>query len=150
LYGLDTNVASLVVSTLEQSVSLAAGDFTGGGRNDLVVVNRGAHSFSVLQNAGSGGFANPQAALITSTSDNPIVNKPPRPVVAGALHGPGQPLDLAILMMDRAEVWIFSGDGHGHFTHTFSVAAGTTPTGLSLVRNTRSGFLDLLVGNPFG
>src|SRR5262249_33318159 len=29
-------------------------------------------------------------------------------------------------------------------------AAGTTPTGLNVVRNPQTGFLDLLVGNPFG
>ena len=107
LYGLDTTSASPVVDTLEQSVGLAAGDFTGHGRNDLVVVNRGAHSFSVLPNDGSGGFANPQAALTTSTSDGPVVNNQPGPVVAGDFHGPGQPLDLALLMEDRAEVWVF-------------------------------------------
>src|SRR5262249_48413628 len=40
LYGLDSNGATPAITTLEQSVGLAAGDFTGSGRNDLVVVNR--------------------------------------------------------------------------------------------------------------
>jgi hypothetical protein len=150
LYGLDTTTASPTIRTVEQAVSLAAGDFTGRGRNDLVVVNRGSDSFSVLANDGRGGFANPQPARTTSTSDGPEVNAQPGPVVAGSFHGPNQPLDVAILMKDRAEVWIFTGDGHGHFRHTFSVAVGTAPTGLSLVRNPRTGFLDLLVGDPFG
>jgi hypothetical protein len=149
LYGLDTTTANSVVRSLAQSVSLVAGDFTGNRRSDLLVVNRGAHSFTVLANDASGGFANPQAALTTSTSDGLTINNQPGPVVAGHFHGDGK-LDLAILMEDRAEVWIYTGDGHGHFTHTFSVVAGTLPTGLSTVRNTNTGFLDLLVGDPFG
>src|SRR5262249_16031982 len=55
-----------------------------------------------------------------------------------------------ILMEDHGEVWIYTGDGHGHFTHTFSMAAGTTPTGLNVIRNGLTRFLDLLVGDPFG
>jgi hypothetical protein len=111
LYGLDSASAT---ASPQNSVSLGAGNFTGNGRNDLVVVNQGAHSFSVLPNDGSGGFADPQAALTTSTSDGLAVNNKPGPVV------------------------------------TFSIAAGTTPTGLNVVRNPQTGFLDLLVGNPFG
>jgi hypothetical protein len=149
LYGLDTTGTNSVVGTLEQSVSLAAGDFTGDGRTDLVVVNRGAHSFSVLPNDGQGGFGDPQTALTTSTSDGFAINEKPGPVVAGDFNGDGKP-DLAILMEDRGEVWIYTGDGHGHFTHTFSVFAGATPTGLSLFRNPQTGLLDLLIGDPFG
>jgi hypothetical protein len=149
LYGLDTSGTSPVISTLEQAVSLAAGDFTGSGRNDLVVVNRGSHSFSILPNDGSGGFANPQPALTTSTNDGALVNQQPGPVVAGDFNDDGKP-DLAILMKDRAEVWIFTGTGDGSFHLTFRIAAGTTPTGLNLYRNPQTGLLDLLVGDPFG
>jgi hypothetical protein len=150
LYGLDTTTATPSITTLEQSVSLATGDFTGDGRNDVVVVNRGTHSFSVLRNDGTGGFADPQAALTTSTSDGPDVNALPGPIVAGYFHGPSQPLDLTLLMKDRAEVWIYTGNGDGTFTHTFSIAAGAQPTGLNVVRNPKTGQLDLLVGDPFG
>ena len=149
LYDLDTSAASPAVSTREESVSLAAGAFTGTGRNDLVVINRGAHSFSVLTNDGRGGFTNPQTALTFSTSDGLQINDRPGAVVVGDFNRDGFP-DLAILMEDRGEVWIYASDGRGHFRHTFSVAAGATPTGLSLGSNLRTGFLDLLVGNPFG
>ena len=94
-----------------------------------MVVNRGADSFSVLPNDGNGGFANPQAALTTSTSDGLAVNDQPGPVVAGYFNGPTAPLDLAILMEDADQVWIYTGDGQGHFTHTFSIAAGASRPG---------------------
>src|SRR5262249_41643075 len=60
--GLQVTAASPAGSTLEQSVSLAAGDFTGSGRTDLVVVNRGAHAFTVLAGEGHGGFLGPRPA----------------------------------------------------------------------------------------
>ncbi len=63
LYGLSPAAGTFQVSSPNQSVSLAAGDFTGDGRNDLVVVNRGSHSITVLPNDGHGGFANPTQAL---------------------------------------------------------------------------------------
>jgi hypothetical protein len=149
-YGLGTNAAGLpAVASLAQSVSLAAGDFMGRGRNDLVVINRGADSFTVLPNDGNGGYADPQAALTTSVSDGPLVNDQAGPVVAGDFNGDGRP-DLAILMEDRAEVWVYTADGGGRFRHTFSIAAGAAPTALSVVRNPLTGLLDLLVGNPFG
>ena len=50
--GLDTTSGSPAVSSLAQSVSVVAGDFTGNGRNDLIVVNAGSHSFSVLPDDG--------------------------------------------------------------------------------------------------
>jgi hypothetical protein len=150
LYGVDTTATTPAVTSLVQSVSLAAGDFTGGGRNDLVVVNRGSHSFSVLANDGSGGFDDPRPALTTSTSDALAINAQAGSVVAGHFDGPGQPLDLAVLMKDRAAVWVFTGHGDGTFTHTASIPAGTSPTGLSVVPGSGPGMFDLLVGNAFG
>jgi hypothetical protein len=149
-YRLDPTTATPAVNSLNQPVSLAAGDFTGDGRNDVVVLNRGSDSFTVLPNDGSGGFADPQAALTTSTSDGFAVNAQAGPLVAGSFNGPNQPLDLAVLMADRNQVWIYTGDGHGHFTHTFSTDAGTSPTGLTVVRGSAPGLYDLLVGDPFG
>jgi hypothetical protein len=136
-------------SSLAQPVSLVAGSFTGTGRNDVVVVDRGTHSFSVLTNDGNGGFHDPTMDLTTSTSDGALINSQPGPVVAGDFNGDSK-LDLAILMEDTAQVWIFTGDGNGHFKHTDTIAAGTLPTGLTLIPGSRSGLSDLLVGNPFG
>ncbi|HKI31683.1 MAG TPA: VCBS repeat-containing protein [Gemmataceae bacterium] len=149
LYGLDATSATPAVTSLQQSVSLAAGNFTGGGRNDLVVVNRGTHALTVLRNDGSGGFTDPQADLVAPTGVGLDIPDNPGPVVAGDFHRDGQ-LDLAVLMQDRAEVWIYQGDGQGHFRRTSTVAAGDQPTGLSVVPGAAPGLLDLLIGNVFG
>jgi hypothetical protein len=150
LYGLDATAATPAITTLEQSVSLDSGDFTGQGRNDLLVVNRGSDSFSVLANDGQGGFGEPRPSLTTSTSDGSLTSTQAGPVVAGHFRGPGQPLDVAILMKDRAEVWVFTGNGDGTFRHTSTLPAGAQPTGLNLFHNPQTGFDDLLVGDPFG
>jgi hypothetical protein len=149
-FGIDTSSGSPAVTSPGQPVSLASGNFTGNGRMDLAVVNRGTHSFSVLTNDGRGGFLNSQQSHTTSTSDGVASNYQPGPVVAGYFQGAAKPIDLAILMEDTAQVWIFSGDGQGHFTHTFSIAAGSHPTGLTMVGNPTTGNIDLVVGNGFG
>jgi hypothetical protein len=149
-FGLDPTATTTAVASEDQPVSLVAGDVTGNGRNDLVVVDRGTHSFSVLVNDGNGGFANPQPALTASTSDGQTINDRAGPIVAGYFQGTGKPLDLAILMEDSAEVWIYTGNGDGTFTHTSSINAGNLPTGLSVVANPSTGHLDLVVGTQFG
>src|SRR5262249_53069873 len=112
LYGLDTSAATPAVSALVQSIGLATGDFTRDGQSDVVVINRGARSLTILPGEGNGVFGNPQGSLPTSTSDGAVVNQQPGPVVSGDLNGDGSP-DLAILMEDRAEVWIYTDQGQG-------------------------------------
>jgi hypothetical protein len=148
-FGLTSSAANAGVASQDQLVSVVAGDFTGNGRNDLLVVNRATHSFTVLQNDSNGGFFDPSPDLTTSTGDPGAVNEEPGPVVVGDFNGDGK-LDVAILMEDRAEVWIWTGDGKGHFTHTFSISAGEQPTGLTLLVDPVTGKDDLLVGNAVG
>ena len=149
LYGLDTNSLIPVVSSFAQSVSLVAGDFTGDGHNDLAVVNQETHSFTILVNNGTGGFANPQLGLTTSTSDGLSINDRPGAIVAGDFNRDGH-LDVAVLMEDTGQLWIYSGNGDGTLRHTFSTLVGDEATGLSVVAGHGDGLLNLLVGNGFG
>jgi hypothetical protein len=147
--GLGTASGNPAISSVAQTVGVVAGDFTGAARSDLVVVNRGAHSFTVLPADGAGGFGDPQAALTTSTSGGATINNQPGAVVVGDFNRDGKP-DLAVLMQDTGQVWIYTNLGGGTFTHTFSIAVGDNATGLSVVPGSRKGLLDLLVGNGFG
>lgn len=148
-YAVDDSSGNLAVSSFAQSVSLAAGDFTDDGHEDVVVVNRGAHSFTVLEGNGRGGFENPRLELTTSTSDGFAVNHRPGAAKAGDFNGDGR-LDLAVLMEDTGQAWIYTGIGNGTFNHTFTIPAGDLATGLSIVPSLTSNFLDLLIGNGFG
>src|SRR5262249_9092466 len=96
LYGLDTSGTTPTFTAVDQSVSRAAGESPGRGRNELVVVDGGTHSFTILPNDGSGGFGMPRVALTPSTSEGPAVNRQPGTVVAGDFTGDGAP-DLAVL-----------------------------------------------------
>jgi hypothetical protein len=146
---LSTASGNPAISSVAQTVSVVAGNFTGAGRNDLVVVNRGAHSFTVLPADGTGGFGQPQVALTTSTSGGATISNQPGAVVAGDFNRDGKP-DLAILTQDTGQVRIYTNNGDGTFTHTFTIAVGDNATGLSVVPGSRPGLLDLLVGNGFG
>jgi hypothetical protein len=140
---------TVALRSVAQTVGVLAGDFTGDGRNDLLVLNRGAHSFTVMPADVEGGFAQPQVALTTSTSGGAMVNNQPGTVVAGDFNRNGR-LDLAVLMQDTGQVWIYTSNGNGIFKHTFSIAVGDGATGLSVVPGSDPGLLDLLVGNGFG
>ena len=149
LYGVVSTPAGPVANSFAQSVSLAAGSFTGAGSEDLVVLNQAMHSFTVLQSDGSGGFDAPQLSLTTSTSDGFSINELPTAIVAGDFTKGGG-IDLAVLMEDTGQIWIFSGKGNGTFVHTFSISVGDDATGLTVVPGVSPGLLDLLVGNGFG
>ena len=84
------------------------------GRDDVVVVNQATHSFTVLVADGNGGFANPRSRLTTSTSDGLSINERPGAIVAGDFNRDGK-LDLAVLMEDTGQIWIYSGNGNGTF-----------------------------------
>ena len=159
---LDTDTETLTgggtaLSSLEESVGLVGGDFTDDGPEDLVVVNRGADAFSVLQNDGNGGFLDPTPSLTFSTSGDAIANDPSTfttneqagPIVSGDFNNDGKP-DLAILMENSDEVWIYTNEGGGIFQHTFTVEAGAAPTGLSKFEDPTTHLLDLAAGDAFG
>jgi hypothetical protein len=149
VYGLGAQAGNPSVSSFAQTVSLVAGDFTGSGRDDLVVVNQNAHTFTVLPGTGTGGFSDPSIALTTSTSSGSQINLRPGAIVAGDFNRDGK-LDLAVLMEDTGGLWIYTGNGNGTFRHTFGIPVGAEATGLSLVPGDGPGLWNLLVGNGYG
>ncbi len=147
---------SAVVSPA-QLVSLAVADFTGDGTNDVLAVNRGTHAAAVLPGAGDGTFGPPRAELATPLRDGLAVGAQPGAVVAADFHTAdgldatrAGKTDLAVLMQDRGEVWVFTNAGDGSFRHTRSVAVGDGATGLSLAPGAAPGRFNLLVGNRAG
>jgi hypothetical protein len=152
LYGLGKPIETdpnPTVQSPEETVAVTAGRFSRGTAEDLVVLNRGLRTASVLVADGSGGLLNPQAALTFPAGLDPTA------VVAGRF-GPGLNLDLAVLDAGRQQVMIYSGDGSGSFAETGMISAGNAPTGLALADVTRpgggppDGIPDLLIGNEFG
>jgi hypothetical protein len=147
--GLQYADGSVQPAAREEPVSVVAGPFLGSGGTDLVVVNRGAHAFGTLPGTPGGGFANPAEAYRFSTSDGSKVNDLPGEAVAADFDADGR-LDLAVLMEDRGEVWVYRGHGDGTFTLMATVPAGNAPTGLAADDVNGDGQPDLMVGNGFG
>ena len=149
-------ITGTALDSLDQSVSLAVGAFTAVGAKDLLVVNRGAHSFTVLPNT-SGAFPDPGTALTTSTSSGFLINNRPGAVVVADFHALDglndyrtAQTDVAILMEDRSEVWIYTNNGDGTFNRGQRILVGELSTGLAVIPGRTDGLFDLLVGNEFG
>ena len=105
------------------------------------MVNRGAHSFTVLPGDGRGGFADPRRARkhVYQLSDG-AVNDQPGPVVTADFHGTdglnglrAATADLAVLMQGRDEVWIYTNNGDGTFTLGQQIPVGRQSSGLSVI-----------------
>lgn len=123
----------------EETEGVAVGDFTGDGRADLVMANRGDNTLTLLTGK-PGGFMDPQ---VVAMANRPLT------VVAGDLEHNGK-LDLVVLNGGDNTVAVYRGDGQGHFTQIFSTDAGSDPTGLSIADVNGDGRPDLVIGNQFG
>ena len=137
------------LSSSAQSVGLAVGDFTGSGRIDLVVVNAERPLISRSCPTTASASATHALSLTTSTSGGFQINNQPGAVVAGDYNRDGKP-DLAVLMQDTGQIWIYTNNGDGTFLHTSSIPVGDEAAGLSLAPGSAPDLLDLLVGNGFG
>ena len=138
LYGVTSIDGSTTLTTLEATSGVAAGAFTLGGPPDLVTINPGSNTFSLLAGLGAGRFANP-IALPT--------RNPAQVVRVADFNHDGIP-DLALL--GSKGLSIFLGNGKGGFAPSVPYDAGPDPTGLTVADVDHDGKLDLLVGNPFG
>jgi hypothetical protein len=154
-------LARTTIVSLTQTTGLTAGNFTGrstdDGAADLLLVDRGLQSFSLLPNDGRGGFTIARPGLTTSTSDGRTINYAPGSVVAGDFHtrdgldaARAGTDDVAVMMEDTGQVWIFTNNGAGVFRHTSSIAVGVGATGLLLADGPAPGLHNILVGYQSG
>jgi len=97
-FDIDDSTGTQTVLSELQTVGLAVGDFTGPGNDDVVVLNRGAKSFTLLPNQGQGSFANPQSGnTYFPTSDQAAQ------IAALTLPGDARP-SVAVLMEDLSQI----------------------------------------------
>src|SRR5256885_1291193 len=96
------------------SKSLAAGDFNGDGKVDLIVANAGSNNVSVLMGNGDGTF---QAALTFAVGDHPQF------VAVGDFNG-DRKLDATVASYNTNTVAVLLGSGDGTFAN---LATAATP-----------------------
>jgi hypothetical protein len=148
--------AAPVIGSENLLLSLAVGNFTGRGLNDLAILDNGTDSISVLPGDSSGGFVNPQASLAFSSDNNNLLENPSPvgPVVAGTFNQNSNLTDLAVLMapllLTQDEVAIYTNQGNGTFSQTETIGVTGQASGLNLVPGSAPGLFNILVGDPQG
>ncbi len=111
-------------------------DVNGDGRPDIVVVDNAGNSVFVVL-ADATGFL-PAVGY--------AVGMMPSAVVARDMNGDGFP-DLAVLNTGSDDVSIFTNDGLGGFTQTFTAAVGTNSISLTMGDVDADGVPDILAGS---
>jgi FG-GAP-like repeat/Putative Ig domain len=119
--------------------SLAAADFNGDGKLDLVVANFNDNNVSVFVGNGDGTF---QAPVTHAVGTGPIF------VITGAFHGAGT-VDIAVANQNDHSVSILPGNGDGTFQAHVDYPAGTTDVATVATGDFNGdGSLDLALTNP--
>ncbi len=117
-------------------IGLAAADFNGDGKTDLVTANTGG-TISVLLGTGSGTF---QAASSYAVGTNPSA------VVTGDFNNDGK-TDIAVVNQGSNNVSILLGKGDGTFQAAVNYPTGKGPVSMALGDFDRDGRADLVIAN---
>jgi hypothetical protein len=120
--------------------SVIAGDFRGGGIQDLAVASSVANTVSIFRGNGDGTFAAAQTVAVGQT---------PSYVTTGDFNGDGSP-DLAVANAGSNDVSILLGNGDGSFglPHNYSVLPqGRSPQSIAIGDYDGDGIPDLAVAN---
>jgi hypothetical protein len=112
-------------------------DVNNDGYSDIVSVNNGDGTISVLKNNKDGTF---------STSSTISVGANPGSVAAIDVNGDGN-MDLAVAVSGENEVVILKNDGTGSFTQSSTIALGSVPWDIIAADVNGDGKADLVVTN---
>ena len=115
---------------------VAAGDFNGDGKPDLMVANNGDGTVSVLLGNGDETFANGAVYPVGTHPTN---------LALADLNGDGK-LDVAVVNNGDNTAQVFLGEGNGTF-RSGSYRVGANPTGITSADFNNDGFSDLAVLN---
>jgi hypothetical protein len=114
----------------------AVGDFNGDGRADLVVVNQGSNTVSILLGNGDGTFQ-PRNDYATGTS--------PTSVAVGDFNSDGH-LDIAVANSGSNSISLLMGNSDGTFQPRTDIALPLTPLSLTVGDFNGDGKADLAIG----
>ena len=117
--------------------AIVSGDYTGDGKNDLAVANRGSGNVSILVNSGSGSFAAPV---------NIATGNAPSGIAQGFLNNDTR-LDLAVSNQTDGTVSILLANNSGGFNAPTNFNTGPAPVGIAVNDFDSNGKQDLAITN---
>ncbi len=118
-------------------ILVAVGDLNRDGKTDLITVNTGADTVSLLTGNGAGGFGAKSDFVTTAV---------PHGLVIADLNGDGN-LDVAVANTGANTVSVLLGSGTGSFAPRMDFATGAAPFFVAAADLNRDGILDLVVVN---
>jgi len=127
-----------LASSLSSPSQIAIADFNDDGVPDLLIVNSGNNSLTVLPGKGDGTFGNAAAAITTTSA--------PSAVAVGDFNQDGK-MDLAVVSHASNTVTIFLGNGNDTFATGVSYATGVGPDSIVVGDVNGDGNMDLVTAN---
>lgn len=120
-------------------VAIATADLNGDSHPDLVVLNQGDSSASVLLGNGDGTF--------TAAANSPLATgQSPTALIVTDLNGDGVP-DIAVTDPQADNVSVFLGLGQGLFAQPFELPVGTNPTAIVAASLSGASLADVAITN---
>jgi hypothetical protein len=126
------------VTSLDATISVAAGAITAVGQPDLITANPGSNTLALLAGLGGSRYANPIAIQTPG---------PAQAVRMADFAGKGVD-DLAVLTANGVSIYL--ANSRGGFWPPVTYDIGPDSTGLAVADVNHDGELDLLVGDAFG
>jgi hypothetical protein len=146
-----SNAPGSPITLIYAPISVAVGDFTGNGKQDLGVAQSGDRVYILLGN-GDGSFVEaPGSPMVMQQPPWDTLPSPyPDFIVSGDFNNSGM-LGLAVADSQDANVTILNGNGDGTFTpsNAFVYTAGEPVATLTVADFIGNGNLDLAVTNAF-
>ncbi|MGZ3863317.1 MAG: FG-GAP-like repeat-containing protein, partial [Bacteroidia bacterium] len=131
------SVANYTISGANGTTGIAAGDFNGDSKSDVVVTNTASGDLAVMLNSGTGTFP---------TSTSYTAGTAPFNVICNDFNNDSY-TDLAVTNYSSGNVSVLLGNGSGGFGATANFAVGIQPKRITSADFNNDGNLDIIASN---